>query len=46
MIRLAVVVEGDTEEAFVKRVLGPHLIEFGIEEVPYLVSGRMCMWVF
>ena len=41
MIRLAVVVEGETEEAFVTGVLRPHLMEFGIETVPILIaSGR------
>lgn len=41
MIRLAVVVEGETEEAFVAGVLRPHLMEFGIETVPILIaSGR------
>ena len=53
MIRLAVVVEGETEEAFVTGVLRPHLMEFGIDAVPILIaSGRrkveaeMCMWIF
>ena len=39
MTRLAVVVEGRTEERFVKSVLGPHLIDVGIEAVPYLVGS-------
>lgn len=39
MTRLAVVVEGRTEERFVNSVLGPHLIDVGIETVPYLVGS-------
>ena len=39
MTRLAVVVEGRTKERFVKSVLGPHLIDVGIEAVPYLVGS-------
>ena len=34
MIRLAIVVEGETEEAFVKRVLAPHLCGRGVSPQP------------
>ena len=41
MIRLAVSVEGQTEEKFIKKVLGPHLLALGIEPEPILLgSGR------
>ena len=39
MTQLAVVVEGRTEERFVKSVLGPYLVEVGIKAVPYLVGS-------
>ena len=39
MTRLAVVVEGHTEERFVKSVLGPHLIGVGIKAVQYIVGS-------
>ena len=39
MIRLAVVVEGPTEEEFVKTVLSEHLIVRGIELDPILIGG-------
>ena len=39
MTQLAVVVEGRTEERFVKSVLGPHLVEVGTKAVPYLVGS-------
>lgn len=40
MIRLAVSVEGQTEEAFVKKVLGPHLGSCGVYAFPILVRPR------
>ena len=45
MIRLAISVEGRTEEQFVKRVLADHLREAGVEPTPILIgrargSGR------
>ena len=39
MTQLAVIVEGRTEERFVKSVLGPHLLAVGIKAVPYLVGS-------
>ena len=41
MIRLAVVVEGETEEEFVKRVLSPHLRMYGVEVTPHLLGGNV-----
>ena len=38
MIRLAVSVEGRTEEQFVKRVLADHLLEAGVEPKPILIG--------
>ena len=38
MIRLAVSVEGRTEEEFVKTVLAGHLREYGVEPVPILLG--------
>ena len=38
MIRLAVSVEGQTEEAFVKSVLAPHLRPSGVEPTPILLG--------
>ncbi len=38
MIRLAVSVEGQTEEEFVKRFLDPHLRQFGVEATPTLLG--------
>lgn len=41
MIQLAIVVEGETEERFVKHVLGPHLLENGVAAVPIQIgTGR------
>ena len=40
MIRLAIVVEGETEEDFVKRVLAAHLRARGVEPHPILPHGR------
>ena len=40
MIRLAIVVEGETEEDFVKRVLAAHLRARGVEPQPILPHGR------
>lgn len=34
MIRLAIVVEGETEKSFVDRVLAPHLIDFDVDVRP------------
>ena len=40
MIRLAIVVEGETEEEFVERVLKRHLYAQGVEPTPILPDGR------
>ena len=40
MIRLAIVVEGQTEEAFVKQVLLNHLLPIGIAPTPFLIGRR------
>lgn len=40
MIRLAIVVEGETEEDFVKRALAAHLRTRGVEPYPILPHGR------
>ena len=40
MIRLAIVVEGETEEEFVKIVLAEHLRARGVEPIPILPRGR------
>ena len=39
MIRLAIAVEGETEEEFVKRVLATHLTRNGINAQPVLMMG-------
>lgn len=38
MIRLAISVEGETEEAFVKHVLHDHLYEHGVYAIPILIG--------
>ena len=40
MIRLAIVVEGQTEEGFVKQVLADHLSVHRVYPIPILVDGR------
>ena len=40
MIRLAIVVEGPTEEAFVKEVLFHHLLSSGVATTPFLIGQR------
>ena len=40
MTRLAVSVEGQTEEAFVNRVLAPHLLNCGVYAKPILIGRR------
>ena len=40
MIRLAIAVEGETEEEFVKNVLAPHLRDRGVESYPIKPGGR------
>ena len=40
MIRLAISVEGETEEDFVKMILAPHLRGKGVEPIPILPHGR------
>ena len=40
MTRLAIVVEGQTEEEFVKNVLDDHLRQFGVEPEPILLDYR------
>lgn len=41
MIRLLVVVEGQTEEAFVKEVLRPHLLTHGLQRVDASLVGKV-----
>ena len=41
MIRLAVSVEGQTEEEFVKRVLDEHLRPLGVAPEPILIGGSV-----
>lgn len=38
MTRLAVSVEGRTEEEFIKHLLAPHLESYGIEVIPILLG--------
>ena len=40
MTRLAVSVEGQTEEAFVNRILAPHLLNFGVYSTPILIGRK------
>lgn len=40
MNRLLILVEGQTEEAFVKNLLSPHLIGFGVFPVPKLIYTK------
>ena len=40
MIRLAIVVEGPTEEAFVKEALFHHLLPIGVAPTPFLIGQR------
>lgn len=40
MIELFVVVEGQTEEEFIKRVVAPHLLSFQIYAIPIVVMTR------
>ncbi len=40
MIRLAIVVEGPTEEAFVNQVLLNHLLPLGVAPTPFLIGRR------
>lgn len=40
-IRLAIVVEGETEEEFVKGLLSPHLLKHGVEANPHLLGGNV-----
>lgn len=40
MTRLAIVVEGPTEEAFVKEVLFHHLLPLGVASTPFLIGQR------
>lgn len=40
MTRLLIVVEGQTEEAFVKELLGPHLDARGVYTTPMIVASR------
>ena len=41
MTRLAIVVEGETEEEFVNSVLAPHLRPRAVEAIPHLVRGNV-----
>lgn len=40
MIRLAIVVEGPTEEAFVNQILLNHLLSLGVVPTPFLIGRR------
>ena len=40
MIRLAIVVEGPTEEVFVKETLFHHLLPMGVAPTPFLIGQR------
>ena len=40
MVRLAISVEGPTEERFINKVLGPHLQRNQIHTIPILLGGR------
>ena len=44
MIRLAIAVEGQTEEEFVKDVLGEHLRAFGVDLTPVQVGSARNRW--
>ncbi len=44
MIRLAISVEGPTEEEFVKDVLGEHLRSFGVDVTPVQVGSARNRW--
>ena len=44
MIRLAISVEGQTEEEFVKDLLGEHLTPFGVEATPVQVGSARNRW--
>lgn len=44
MIRLAISVEGQTEEEFVKHVLGEHLKPFGVDVTPIQVGSARNRW--
>jgi len=41
LIRLAIVVEGDTESEFVKLILTDHLRTAGVEPYPFLLNGNV-----
>lgn len=41
MIRLAISVEGETEEEFVKQALADYLRPSGVEPIPYLLMGNV-----
>ena len=41
MTRVAIVVEGETEEEFIKTVLAPHLRTREVESTPHLVGGNI-----
>ena len=41
MIRLAIVVEGETEEEFVKSLLAPHLRTRAVAATPHLLGGNV-----
>ena len=41
MIRLGIVVEGATEEAFVQSILGPHLRDFHVDAKASSLGGRV-----
>ena len=43
MNRLAIVVEGETEEEFVKSVLAPHLRTREVEATPHLIGGNVTL---
>ncbi len=41
MIRLAIVVEGETEEEFVNNLLTPHLRTYGVSATPHPLGGNV-----
>ncbi len=43
MIRLGIVVEGATEEAFVQSILGPHLRDFQVDAKASSLGGRVSL---
>jgi hypothetical protein len=40
MVKVLILVEGQTEEKFIKKLLGPHLHQFGVYLVPILLTTK------